>query len=481
MAMNNFRNNEDNKKKKSSVLLLYPPFCTPVTPPFSITNLHNFLNNNLTNDNYKLDVLDLNLEFHNFIFVNYKKYYQKLDKNNFDFEHYEKTSNMFREESSKVFSENNKKIRLGEKPDIFDEMINLILDKKPDLVAISIVYSSQSFYSYAIINELKKHNIKVVIGGPAVNSKLESICNSKLNNEIELLNYITNEFENKIVNPDKLVINNFLDFSIYSLDDYFISKPVIPIKTCSVCFYRKCSFCTHYNKKSFYFEYSLDDIKKTIQSCVKLGVKHFFFIDDMIHTKRLIEIATILKPLNINWTCQLRPTNDFDYDVLKTLYDSGLSMIMWGVESGNNRILDLIDKGTNVLDIENVLKNSHNIGIKNILYVIFGFPTETESEFLDTITFFEKNNNYIDLISTSNFGLQIGSKIYSNPNDYGIIKINEIKRTILEPKVEFETNSGLSTNQLSKLRKKYANKILKINKFPNSMNFLREHMFTLIK
>ena len=65
---------------------------------------------------------------------------------------------------------------------------------------------------------------------------------------------------------------------------------------------------------------------------------------------------------------------------------------MWGVESGNDRVLELINKGTNVKDIEKVLEDSHNVGIKNIAYILFGFPTEIKEEFLDTIEFLKAVN-----------------------------------------------------------------------------------------
>jgi len=199
----------------------------------------------------------------------------------------------------------------------------------------------------------------------------------------------------------------------------------------------------------------------------------------MIPTKRLVEIAEMLKPLNVKWTCQLKPTKDLTYSILKTLKESGLTFIMWGVESGNNRILKLINKGTNKEDIETVLKNSHKSGIKNMTYILFGFPTETKEEFLETINFLKDNNEHIDLISTSIFGLQKGTKIYNNPGRYKII-IKEEKRTLLEPKIIYQVKEGLTQKQAKELRNKYKATIEKINKYPKTMNFFREHMLLSI-
>jgi len=312
-----------------------------------------------------------------------------------------------------------------------------------------VVYSSQTFYTYALMKELKN----TAVGGPAVNKQLLELANKTLNIQQE---------------------EKPLDFTIYK-QEYFTPKPVIPIKSSSTCFYQQCTFCTHHTNQP-YKEYDLNIIKQTI---IKSKQKHFFFIDDMIPTNRLIEIAEMLKPLNVKWTCQLRPTKDLTYPLLKTLKESGLTFIMWGVESANNRILNLINKGTNKEDIKEVLKDSHKAGIKNMTYIMFGFPTETKEEFMETINFLKDNDKYIDLISTSIFGLQKGTKIYNNPEKYNII-IKEQKRTLLEPKITYQVKQGLSQQEAKELRNKYKKTIEQINKYPKTMNFFREHMLVSI-
>jgi radical SAM superfamily enzyme YgiQ (UPF0313 family) len=154
---------------------------------------------------------------------------------------------------------------------------------------------------------------------------------------------------------------------------------------------------------------------------------------------------------------------------------------MWGIESGNDRILKLINKGTNKNDIEKVLTDSHTVRIKNVAYTIVGFPTETKEDFIDTIKFLKKNQENIDLVSVSVFGLQKGTVIYNNPNKFGITKIIEEERTVLEPKLTYEVKEGLSQSEANKLRDKYKRTIENINKYPKTMNYFREHMFCLIK
>jgi len=225
-----------------------------------------------------------------------------------------------------------------------------------------------------------------------------------------------------------------------------------------------------------YHEYNLELIRQTI---INSKQKYFYFIDDMMPVKRLFELAKILKPLKVNWTCQLRPTKDMDYKTLKILKSSGLCMILWGVESGCDRILNLMNKGTNRHDIENVLSDSHKAGIKNVVYMMFGFPKETKSEFLESVEFLKQNDAEIDLVSASVFGLQKNTLVYNHPEKFGI-EIFEKKRTLLEPAINYSVSKGLSQKEASALLKKHKKTIDKINKYPRSMNFFREHMFCMI-
>ncbi|MBS3122351.1 radical SAM protein [Candidatus Woesearchaeota archaeon] len=456
------------------ILLVYLPFCTPASPPYSITHLYSFLKNNCSEH---IEVLDLNLEFHKLKFPEYQTYYKNIK----NWSNYDKTTHEYIKLTSTVYSDNNKKVVKGEKPEFFNELIKKITDKEPDIVAFSIVYSSQAFYGYSIIKELTSSNKQIIniIGGPAINEKLMKIADKVLNNEIDLLDYILGKKITEEQNPehDKLNFNFSIDFSIYNLTEYFTIKPVIPIKTSSTCYYKKCAFCSHFNKTP-YHEFSLDLIKKTIINSTQ---RYFFLIDDMIPTKRLLEIAEVFKPLNIYWTCQLKPTKDLNYEILKKLKESGLRLVMWGVESGNDRILKLMRKGTNKKEIKQVLQDSHDVGIKNNVYILLGFPTETKDEFLETIEFLKKNERNIDLVSASVFGLQKNTEIYNHPDMFGITNIIEEERTILDPKISYELREGLTQDEACKLRNRYKKTIEHINKYPKTMSFFREHMFCLIE
>ncbi|MBI4924705.1 MAG: radical SAM protein [Bdellovibrio sp.] len=195
----------------------------------------------------------------------------------------------------------------------------------------------------------------------------------------------------------------------------------------------------------------------------------------MISTKHLLALAKVLQLLDVKWWVQLRPTKDL-IPALPTLAQAGLHTVCWGVESGNQRILDLMKKGTNIQDIQNVLATSHNSGIKNMVYIMFGFPTETKEEVMHSFDFLTEQNKNIDLICSSIFGLQHGSAIYEHPEKYHITQINEKQRIVLDPKVTYTTASGLTTEQAKKIRHRHMHRLNAINKVPKVFDYVKEQM-----
>ena len=132
-------------------ILVYSPFCTPASPSYSINYLASFLNNN----GQDVTILDLNLKFHEIKYPEYQEYYQKLKSTEYDKNEYNHKTKQFQQLTSQDYSENNKKVIKGEDPELLNELLAQIMVHKPTSVAFSIVYSSQAFYTLALLKKLK--------------------------------------------------------------------------------------------------------------------------------------------------------------------------------------------------------------------------------------------------------------------------------------------------------------------------------------
>ncbi len=429
------------------ILLITPPSFAPTVMPYSLAMLKATLRKNIADE---IICLDLNAIFH---YNELNNYYKK----EFSFELLDK----FIDKSRKLSSEISKNVLNKRNPKGFDKIIKLIESHKPDIIGMSLTYNSQIFYAKSIIDNVKS---PLIIGGPADFSKV--MGNSLVLPSAEaMVTYLVNNGATKKESKFELSFDDF------DKKHYFTKDIVYPLRTSYSCPYQRCTFCTHHGNAPYkYIE--LDQIKNII---ISNNMKKVFLIDDDFPVNRLLQVSEILGELNIEWWCQLRPLKKL-IEVLSTLKKNGLKSVAWGLESGCQRVLEKMEKGTIVEDISTVLKESNKLGIKNMVYVMFGLPTETKEEFMETIVFLEKNSDYIDIISPSVFGLQQGSRIYDNPSNFGVKNVTLKQRTYLSDKVSFDIISGLSVDEVNKLKKKNIHRIYKINKLPRIVAHCKEQV-----
>jgi anaerobic magnesium-protoporphyrin IX monomethyl ester cyclase len=123
--------------------------------------------------------------------------------------------------------------------------------------------------------------------------------------------------------------------------------------------------------------------------------------------------------VNIFWASSLNMRN-INYSVLKQMKSAGCRQIIWGIESGSERVLRLMNKTRSLMDMENTLKEAHMLGIENRINIMVGFPTETDKDFNDTARFFERIYKYISDTVLFEFVLLYNTAVYLKPKNYGI-------------------------------------------------------------
>ncbi len=116
-------------------------------------------------------------------------------------------------------------------------------------------------------------------------------------------------------------------------------------------------------------------------------VKEFFFDDDTFtaNLPRAREIAKMLGPLGVHWSCNSRA--NLDYDTIKSFKDNGLRLFLVGYESGNEDILKRIKKGVTMDEMRRFTKDCHQAGVVIHGTFILGLPVETPETVENTIRF----------------------------------------------------------------------------------------------
>jgi len=275
---------------------------------------------------------------------------------------------------------------------------------------------------------------------------------------------------------DQLPTPDFTDFDLYR---YLCPEPVLSLMTARGCPWRRCVFCTHHRS---YLRYRQRSLERVINDIKYLNDTHdvrlFNLLDEMIPPARFRKLAKkiISAGLDIRYSAYGKPVKNFDGQTLKTIHDSGCRLILWGLESASQRILDIMKKGTKIKDVEKVIRTASETGIKNLLFVMFGFPGETEDEFLCTISFLQRNTPYIHALSKGTFNLMEGSDVAKRPELYGL-KI--IKQKLIQPAMNmmffYRTEHGLSNEQTRKLFKKNLKRIESVGITPRFGTY-REHL-----
>ena len=143
---------------------------------------------------------------------------------------------------------------------------------------------------------------------------------------------------------------------------------------------------------------SVDKIIDEIQFLQKTyGANGIYFREDnfTVSKKRTIELCENLmrKGIRIRWMCETR-VDTVDYEVLSLMKNAGCEGLYVGIESGSQEILDKINKGITVEQIEEFFEATNKIGIKVYASMLIGTPYESESDRRRSIELIEKYNPY---------------------------------------------------------------------------------------
>ncbi|MBD3203854.1 radical SAM protein [Candidatus Woesearchaeota archaeon] len=428
----------------TKILIIYPPFCTPTSPPYSIFNLPAFIK---ANSDLSTKILDFNLFLH-------KKFIQNPFS---DLSDYNKKAKNFFKKSGKLYKKINKNLRNKNRNlPLINEMIGKIKEYNPEFLVFTCIYNQQMIYASKIAEHFKK---KTILGGPAATKKHNKSFDLVTNDLSEMLKFM----------GEKQTDNELrIEYDIIDINEYYSPKPILPVQSSIGCIYQKCAFCNFHGFKK-YTEFPVKELLPLLKQN-----KYFEFIDDIVPIKRLAGFNKHLKDLCIRYMCYSRIEKNPTLENFKKIHESGCRVILWGVESGSDKILKLMNKGITTKNIKDTLEKSSHAGIKNIVYIIIGFPGETEKTLAQTITFLKQNKKNIHLVAPNIFSMQPESEVFQNPKKYRIQKIIPVKRSYLPKKYNY-ISRGLSHQDFVKLKEKYKKRFNSINSYAYMYSIYKDH------
>ncbi|HEX6315271.1 MAG TPA: B12-binding domain-containing radical SAM protein [Gemmatimonadaceae bacterium] len=171
---------------------------------------------------------------------------------------------------------------------------------------------------------------------------------------------------------------------------------------------------------------AVEELRKIIDLT---GCRTFFFLDNTLNVSRRYVNALcdrlIDARLNIQWM-DCSSAHDMDQHTLERMREAGAIRIVWGLESGSDRILEYVGKPVRLAQISNVLRMAHDVGLWNGVEVIIGMPTETADDFAQTMRFVASHAEVLDEVWTYPFYLNSNSAMSSNYLRYGIENVRRV-------------------------------------------------------
>ena len=123
------------------------------------------------------------------------------------------------------------------------------------------------------------------------------------------------------------------------------------------------------------------------------GINGFFFNDDtfVLDTKRVLRFCQLIMEsrLNIAWYCNAR-VNLVSKELLEAMYASGCREVAYGIESGNQQVLDAMKKNITIEQVRNAVMWTKEAGIRANGFFMIGLPGETKETIHQTIAFAEE-------------------------------------------------------------------------------------------
>ena len=343
--------------------------------------------------------------------------------------------------------------------DVYRQLISPVMKKEtPGMVGISIVQQKQIIPTFTFSKMIKEEfpDVHITIGGNIVTrirdelktqDKLFGYIDSAVlyegeNAYLQLVDAVENSkplsglpnliYRDKSgIHTNKDVCSEDLsklpppDFDGLALDKYFVPKLILPFLATRGCYWGRCTFCDHFQGyvegfRTMQVDQIIDEIR-FLQN--KYNTRYFHFTDESYPPAlfRKLSQRIVEEKLDIVWTTHMRFEETLlDKQVWEDAHKSGCRYLHFGFESGNQRVLKLMDKATKLDAIETNLRMSSEAGIWNHIMGFFGFPGETREEAEDSKHFVLKNREHVHSLGFMTYVLGKYSPVAFEPEKYGV-------------------------------------------------------------
>lgn len=215
-------------------------------------------------------------------------------------------------------------------------------------------------------------------------------------------------------------------YDVWDWRAYWSPEPVILYSPTRGCYWNKCTFCDYGlnsdGPTSPSRERPVETVIQDLSQIARIGRMVYFAVDAMSpRYLRSLARAMAEAGTGVRWAAELRLERTFPKNgTARLLRDSGCLAISFGYESGSQRILDLINKGTRITEVPLILKDLAEHGLGAQMMGFTGFPSETPEEAEQTFRFLDEHRDLWTIAAIGTFGLTAGSMVAKSPERFGV-------------------------------------------------------------
>lgn len=377
-----------------------------------------------------------------------------------------------------------------------------MLDINPQLVCFSVPFPGNLYAAFRSAQFIKQHfpNVKTAMGGGFPNTELRSLTDARV---MEFFDFITlddgeapvecliEHLDGKrdvgalkrtftLIDGNVTYIDNSgcrdykqadvgtPDYTDLPLDSYISVIEIVnpmhrmwsdgrwnKLTMAHGCYWGKCTFC----------DISLDYIKIYEPVAAKLlvdrmeqlmeqtGQNGFHFVDEAAPPALMRELALeiLRRKLAVTWWTNIRFEKSFTADLCRLLKASGCIAVSGGLEVASDRLLELIQKGVTVAQVARVTRNFTEAGIMVHAYLMYGFPTQTAQETIDSLEMVRQMFEAGVLQSGfwHQFAMTAHSPVGLEPEKFGVVKESDIVGSFANNDIVHIDNSGANHDKFS--------------------------------
>jgi len=291
-----------------------------------------------------------------------------------------------------------------------DKVRPQILYADSKYIGISLCYLNQALVSFALAGWIKDNfkDKKIIMGGglisswmsrPDYNDPFKDLIDVTIKGEGEqpLLKF------SGVSNAPK---QHYIPDYDFVKDDLYLSPgKVLPFRASIGCYWSKCRFCP---EKAETRPYNSQRASKVLKDLKTVDQN---YAPDYVHLIDNAVTPAFLKALSTNrfgfkWYGFVRFEKELlDLDFCHDLKKSGCGMLKLGLESGDQGVLDQMNKGTDLNMASTILANLHNAGILTFVYLLFGTSFENRDAAIKTLEYVKAHQEYIDYLNLAVFNL----------------------------------------------------------------------------